>query len=65
MKDQACGWRAYKCQGAAKHRVRLKANGNFVERTVPMCDWCASIFDPALGARSGYAHDFLSREPLT
>lgn len=25
---------------------------------VPMCDRCAAIFDPALGATSGYVRDF-------
>lgn len=59
-----CGWNAAGCQGTARHMV-TRTSGGLATQTLPMCDRCASIHDPALGATSSYSlHDFVRREPI-
>lgn len=55
-----CGWRAGDCERTAKHLVTVR----FRSAPVPMCDPCARIFDPELGAVGGYVREFMSRTPL-
>ena len=53
----ACGWGAEGCQREATHVVVIEYRPD----AVPMCTHCASVFDPDLGARSGYVGAFRGR----
>lgn len=59
-----CTWGAGGCLRDAKHMVTIKLHSDKPEEERPMCDRCAAIFDPALGARSGYTLDFRARRPI-
>lgn len=60
VKRQECGWRAGGCLGSASHLVRVR----FRPKNIEMCARCAAIFDPSLGATSGYIYDFVARCPI-
>lgn len=58
-----CEWGAHECQGEPRHLVTIRQysdRGQLLD--VPMCDRCAAIFDPALGASSAFVQQFVARE---
>jgi len=60
----SCAWRAGGCLGVAHHEVVMKDEGPNAGRAFFMCDSCAAIFDPLLGAYGGLSRDFARRDVL-